>query len=239
MKKRSFTKALFFSIQNTYPIAVSWIPVAIAFGLLVRESGVPFYWAGLSGLLCFSGSGQMLVFSFLAGNAAWGTVLIGAAALSFRHLFYGLSFLERFRRFGAARHYMIYALCDELYSVYCAIDIPEELDEKQVHLACAIVLQFYWVGLSTLFALLGSFLPFDLAGVDFALTALFAVILLDMLLSAETKLPALCALVCGVGCLLLFGPDGFMIPALLLVTTALLLLRRFIDAPGRKENGNE
>lgn len=231
MKKKSFGKALLFAVKNTYAIGISWIPVALAFGLIVRESGAPFYWAGLSGLFCPAGSVQMLVVSLVMSNAAWLTMLVSVAALAFRHLFYGLSFLERFRKFGSARHYMIYMLCDELYSVYCAIDVPAELDEKQVHLACAIVLQFYWVALSTLAALLGAVIPFDLTGVEFALTALFAVILIEMILSGETKLPAICAGVCGVGCLLVFGKDNFLIPALLIVSAALVLLRRFIERP--------
>lgn len=238
MKKSPFTRVLLFSLKSTYTIAISWIPVAIAFGLLVRESGAAFYWAGLSGLLCFSGSTQMLIFSFLMGNAAWGTVLVGAAALSFRHLFYGLTFLERFRKFGAARHYMIYMLCDELYSVLCSVEIPEELDEKKVCLTSAILLQIYWVSLSTLFAMLGSFIPFDLTGVDFALTALFAVILTEMILSGGSKLPAVCALVCGIGSLVIFGANGFIIPAMVLATTALILLRRFIERP-EKEVGTD
>lgn len=239
MKKQSFGGALLFALKNTYPIGISWIPIALAFGLIVRESGIPFYWAGLSGVICPFGSLQMLVFSFVMSNAAWLTVLVTSAALAFRHLFYGLSFLERFRRFGASRHYMIYMLCDELYSVYCSVEIPPEMDEKKVHIACAFILQFYWVFLSVLFALLGSVIPFDLTGVDFALTALFTVILIDMMRSAGTKIPVICAAVCGIGCLLIFGRDSFLIPALLIVSAALVLLRRFVERPGKEgtENG--
>lgn len=235
----SFGRSMLFALKNTYSIGISWIPVALAFGLIVRESGVPFYWAGVSGIFCTFGSLQMLIFSFVMSNAAWGTVLVTAAALAFRHLFYGLSFLERFRRFGKSSHYMIYMLCDELYSVYCSVAIPEALDEKKTHLACALVLQLYWVGLSTLAALLGALIPFDLTGVDFALTALFTVILLEMLLSGETKLPAVCAALCGVACLLIFDADHFLIPSLLIVSTALILLRRYIEAPRKEERTNE
>lgn len=230
-RKKSFGRALLFSIKNTYPIGISWIPIALAFGLIVRESGFPFWWAGLTGVICPFGSLQMMTFAFVMSNAAWGTVLVTAAALSFRHLFYGLSFLERFRRFGASRHYMIYMLCDELYSVYCSMSVPEELDERQVHIATALVLQGYWVVLSVLSALLGSVIPFDMTGVDFALTALFTVILIEMILAAKTRIPVACAAVCGIGCLLVFGAENFLIPALLIVSAALVLLRRFIERP--------
>lgn len=230
MKSGSFGRSVLFAVKNTYTIGISWIPIALAFGLIVRESGFPAYWAGISGILCPFGSLQMMAFAFTMSNAAWGTMLVTAAALSFRHLFYGLSFLERFRKFGASSHYMIYMLCDELYSLYCSVEIPEDLNEKQVHLAFAMILQLYWVALSTASALLGSIIPFDLTGVDFALTALFAVILTEMLLTAKSRVPAVCAAVCGILCLLIFGADSFLIPSLLIVSAALILMRGHVAA---------
>lgn len=238
-KSKSFGQAIIFALKNTYTIGISWIPIALAFGLIVRESGIPFYWAGISGVICPFGSLQMLVFSFVMSNATWGVVLVTAAALSFRHLFYGLSFLERFRKFSASKYYMIYMLCDELYSVYCSMSVPPYMNEKQVHIATAFVLQAYWVILSTLFALIGAVIPFDLAGVDFALTALFAVILIEMILSGNTKIPVVCAAVCGIGCLLVFGADNFLIPALLIVSTVLILLRKYIERPRKEMTSGE
>jgi len=237
--RKSFGRAMLFALKNTYTIGISWSPIALAFGMISRESGLPFYWAGISGIICPFGSLQMLAYTFTMSHVAWGTMVVTAAALSFRHLFYGLSFLERFRRFGAARQYMIYMLCDELYSVYCAVEIPDELDEKQVHIASALVLQLYWVSLSTLSALIGTAIPFDLTGVDFALTALFTVILIEMILGSKTKIPAVCAAVCGLLCLLLFGAERFLIPALLIVSSALLLLRRYIERLGKEEVPHE
>jgi len=105
------------------------------------------------------------------------------------------------------------------------------LDEKQVHIASAVLLQLYWITLSTVSALLGSAIPFDLTGVDFALTALFTVILIEMVLESETKLPLLCAAVCGIASLVLFGPDSFLIPALLFVSASLILLRGRMETP--------
>jgi len=233
-KSNVFARTVLFAFKNTYTIGISWVPVALAFGLIVRESGVPFYWAGISGLFCPCGSLQMLIFSFVTSNITWGTVLITSAAVSFRHLFYGLSFLERFRKFGASRQYLIYMLYDELYSVCCSIDIPKELDEKKVHIACAVLLQSYWVTLSTLSAFLGAAIPLDLTGVDFALTALFAVILIEMMQSSSTKIPTACAAVCGVVSLLIFGPDHFLMYALLLTSAALILLRPLIEQPQKE-----
>ena len=224
-KSSSFGKILLFSLKNTYAICISWIPISLALGLIVRELDLPFYWAGLSGIFCPCGSLQMLLFSFVMSSASWWTVLIASAAMSFRHMFYGLSFLDRFRKFGAAKHYMIYMLSDELYFVYCSADIPAELDEKKVHLTVAALLQFYRIGLTTFFALLGSLIPFDLTGVNFALTALFTVILVDQLRGAKTQLPAVAALVSSVACLALIGAENFILPSLFITVAALVLLR--------------
>lgn len=237
-KTKMIGKSFAYALRTTYTIGISWIPVAVAFGLIVRESGVPFYWAGLSCFFCPCGSLQMLIFSFLMTNVSIGTVLAASFAVGFRHLFYGLSFLERFRKFGASKHYMIYMLCDELYSVYCAMCIPMDLNEKYVHIASAVLLQFYWMALSTLGALFGAAIPFDLSGVDFALTALFVVILLEILLESKTKLPAICAAICGISSLLVFGPDDFLIPALLSTSAILILLRRCIEQIGKEASAD-
>lgn len=232
-KKKSFGRALAFAVRNTYLIAVSWIPVAIAFGLIVQNAGGNFLWAGLSGIICPFGSLQMLSFSFAAANAAWLTMLVTSFALTCRHVFYGLPYIEKFRSFGKAGSYMIYMLCDELFSAYINIDVPEDIDEKQAYLAVALVLQGYWVVLTMAAAFLGSLIPFDLTGVDFALTALFTVIMVNMITESETKLPFACALVCGVLGLFLLGKDSFLAPALLMVTVVLLLMRPVIEKTGK------
>lgn len=222
-------KSFLFALKNTYTIGISWIPIALAFGLLAQSLGYSAPMVGLSCLICPFGSLQMIAFTFAAGNVAWYTMLLTATAISFRHLFYGLSFLERFKRFGAVKHYIIYMLCDEAYSIFCSAEISKELNERQVHVMVSLLLQFYWLSMSTLFTFLGSFIPFDLTGVEFALTALFTVIFVDMLRSAKTRLPAICAGICGAGCLMLFGPDSFLIPALLISTAVLLMLRQTIE----------
>lgn len=227
--RKSFGRAMRFAIKSTYPIAISWTPIAIAFGLIVQSVGGNFLWAGLSCFICPFDTLQMLGFSFAASNVVWVTMLITSFAVTCRHLFYGLPFLEKFRSFGKAKNYMIYMLCDELFSVYVDMDVPENLDEKQTYIAVALTLQCYWLVLSMLAALLGSFIPFDLTGVDFALTALFTVIMVNMMLESKTKLPFICALGCGLLGLFVLGPDSFLAPSLLLVTVVLLLVRPVLD----------
>lgn len=221
-------KALSFAFRHSYPMLISWIPIALAFGLMMKQAGCSFLWTGLFCLVAPCGSLQMVAVTFLHGTISWIALTLTVFAVSFRHIFYGLSFLERFRRFGRARFYLIFMLCDELYSLFCAYEIPEDMDEKRVHLYTAILLQLYWTLLSMLAGLLGALIPFDLNGVDFALTALFVVILIDMLRSGKTVLPAVTAGASSVLCLLVFGAESFLIPALLTTCAVLLLLRRRI-----------
>jgi len=229
MKKNAFL----FALRHSYPMLVSWFPIALAFGLMMKNAGYNSLWIGLFCISTPCGSLQMVAVSFLTGTVSWLAMILTVAAVTFRHLFYGLSFLERFRRFGKAKWYMIYMLCDELYSLYCSYEIPENVDEKWAHLFTAVLLELYWLVLCMLCCLLGSLLPFDLTGIDFALTALFVVILIDMLRSGSCALPAIGAGISAVLCLLVFGPDRFLIPALLTACAVLILLRKKIE--GRTE----
>lgn len=217
-------KAFAFSFRHTYPMLISWIPVALVYGLMMKNAGYNFLWTGLSCIAIPFGTLQMVAVSFFNSTVSWLMIVATAMAMASRHVFYGVSFLERFKKYGASRYYMIYMLCDELYCLYCSYDIPADTDEKWVHIFTALLLQLYWVVLTMASSLLGALIPIDLTGIDFALTALFVTILLDMLRSNPTPLPALTAGGLSIVCLLVFGADSFLIPALILTAGALVLL---------------
>lgn len=233
-------KALLFSFRHTYPMLISWIPIALAYGLMMEEAGYNFLWSGLSGIAIPFGSLGMVAVSFYQNAVPLAVVGLTAAAMACRHLFYGISFLERFKKFGASRLYMIYMLCDELYCLYCAYDIPADTDEKWVHIFTALLLQGYWLLLIMASSLLASLIPFDLTGVDFALTALFLTIAIDMIRSNPTPLPAIIGCISSILSLVIFGADSFLLPALLMTVGALVVLRKPIDSTGKERltNGN-
>ncbi len=222
-------KAFLFSFRHTYPMLISWIPVALVYGLMMKNAGYHFLWTGLSCIAIPFGTLQMVAVSFFHSAVSWGMIVVTAMAMACRHVFYGVSFLERFKKYGFSRYYMIYMLCDELYCLYCAYDIPAGTDEKWVHIFTALLLQLYWVVLTMASSLLGALIPIDLTGIDFALTALFVTILLDMLRTNPTPLPALTAGGLSILCLLVFGAEQFLIPALVLTAGALVLLRGKIE----------
>lgn len=230
------SKTLRYAFKHSFPILISYIPVALAYGVLMQNAGYNFLWTGACSLFVLAGSLQYLMVSFFAGGVSSAAVALMALLLNSRHIFYGLSFIEKFRSFGAWKYFLIYTLTDENYSLHCSHDFDAEIQEKWAYVLTAAMTILYWVFLSMLGAWIGTLLPFDTTGIDFALTALFIVILIEQIKGAENCLPAVLAAVSGVVCLILFGPSNFILPSLLITVALLMLLRNRIESPeSRKE----
>lgn len=218
-------KTFAFAFRRSLPILISFFPVGIAYGLLMQNAGYNFLWTGACSLFVLAGSLQFLMVSFFAGGTPLATVAVMSLLLNSRHVFYGLSFVEKFRSFGPWRWFLVYSLCDENYSLHCAYRPEEGVIEKWAYVLTAALVAFYWIALSMLGTLIGNLITFDTTGIDFALTALFVVILLDQLRDAGTKLPAGIALLSSGVCILVFGAANFILPSLLLTVAALTILR--------------
>ena len=218
-------KTFVFAFRRSLPILISFFPVGIAYGLLMQNAGYNFLWTGACSLFVLAGSLQFLMVSFFAEGTPLATVAVMSLLLNSRHVFYGLSFVEKFRSFGPWRWFLIYSLCDENYSLHCAYRPEEGVIEKWAYVLTAALVTFYWLVLSMLGTLIGNLITFDTTGIDFALTALFVVILLDQLRDAGTKLPAGIALLSSGVCILLFGAANFILPSLLLTVAELTVLR--------------
>lgn len=227
--KKSFAYAL----RHSLPIFAGFIPLGLAYGVLMQNAGYNALWTGAVCLFPFSGSLQFLMISFFTGSVSLVTVAVMALLVNSRHIFYGISFIEKFRRFGAWKYYLIYTLCDENYSLHCSAKADEDMDEKWTYVFTATLVLLYWLIPCVLGGLIGSLIPFDMTGVDFALTALFVTILLDQMKEAASRLPAALAVVSSAVCLLVFGPDNFILPSLIITVAALTVLRRTI-APGKE-----
>ena len=195
-------------------------------------------WALLISGIVYAGSMQFVLVGLLGGGfASLASVALTTLSVNSRHLFYGLSFLDTFRQMGRAKPYMIFSLSDETYSLQCSVQIPEQLNANRTRLWISALDQGYWVAGSVAGAALGSVLPFDLTGIDFAMTALFVVIFVDQWRAAKSHLPAVAGLVFGLVWLLVLGPDRFLLPALVCTVLALAACRGRLDADtaGRKE----
>ena len=230
------TKTLRYAVKHSFPIFISFIPVGLAYGVLMESAGYNFVWTGACSLFVLAGSLQYLMVSFFAGGVSLATVAIMSLLLNSRHIFYGLSFIEKFRSFGFWKYFLIYSLTDENYSLHCSHNIPDDIDEKWAYVLTAVMPVIYWVVLSVVGALIGTLIPFDTTGIDFALTALFIVILIEQMKGADNRLPALQAFVSSIVCLVLFGPSNFILPSLLITVALLTILRSRIEPTGKEEN---
>ena len=212
------TSCVRFAFQQSFPVMFGYLFMGFAFGLMLRQAGYGALWSFAFGGLVYAGSLQFLVVDFLVSGAALSTVLLMSLFINARHIFYGLSFLEKFKAMGSKRHYAIFGLTDETYSVLCSLKTPPGVDENKAIFLITLFNQLYWVCGCTLGGAAGS-LPLDFTGIEFSMTALFTVIFLGQWEQSPSHLPALVGLCCAGIFLLLFGPDAFLLPAILATVT--------------------
>ncbi|MBR5597439.1 MAG: AzlC family ABC transporter permease [Lachnospiraceae bacterium] len=216
-------KSFRYSMQRSIPIMVGYFPVGIAYGILMEKAGYNFIWSLFSSLFVYAGSLQMLMVTFLINNVPLFTVMITALLLNSRHLFYGISFIEKFENYNFWKYFLIYGLSDENYSLLCSYKENEEVVEKWVHIFSAGLIWFYWILFSALGGLIGKMITFDTTGIDFALTALFVVILIEQIKNSESKIPLITAMISSVLWIVIIGADNFLLPSLLTTVSVLIM----------------
>lgn len=208
-----------YALMKSLPVMAGYIFLGIAFGIVLVEAGFNVWWAILISLFVYAGSLQFVMVPLLAAAVSPWTMAATALFVNFRHVFYGLSFVESFKQMKT-RLYMVWSLTDETYSVLCGCknEDPEEKN-KTVWFLISIFDHSYWITGSVIGALIGQALAFDFTGIDFSMTALFVVILLEQVLSNPQKksLYAIIGLVVGTIGLLIFGTDKFLLPTLIVV----------------------
>ena len=210
------------AVKLTLPVFCGYIVLGIAFGATLAQAGYGSVWALAISTLVYAGSLQFVMVPFLAGGTSLIAVALTALMVNARHLFYGLSCIERFGRMDKRiRPYMITSLTDETYSVFCGLSNDEE---DGVMFRVTLYDQIYWIVGSILGTLLAQGLPFDLTGIDFSMTALFVVICVEKALEVKNRVPMAIGTVCALAMLFLLGPSAFLAPALGL--TAILLTER-------------
>ena len=180
-------------------------------------------------LTIFGGSLEFLAVSMLLAPFAPLQVFLMTLMIQARHLFYGVTMLDKYKGTGRKKPYLIFGMCDETFSIYCTADIPADVDRGWFYFFVTLLDQFYWVGGATLGGVLGNFVHFNTTGLDFVMTALFVVIFLDQWLSEKHHFGAIIGAVSGLVCLFVFGRDNFLVPTMLCVVVLLTALRRPIE----------
>lgn len=214
-----------YAFKKSLPILCSYIFVGMAYGMTMQMAGFGWLLSVITSLTVYTGAFQFVLITFLSSGASLLTVFLTALLMNSRQVFYGLSFVPLFSKMGARKWYMIHSLTDETYAVSITLELPEE-EKKDVCFYLALFSQTYWVIGSVIGSVAGQLLPFDLTGIDFCMTALFVILFLEQWEKAVSHTPALIGLGIGVFCLVLFGANQFMLPALLLSSGLLLLTGR-------------
>ena len=223
---RSALRAAF---PRTIPVMAGYLVLGAGYGLLLQSRGYSFLWAVLMSTTIYAGSMQYVAVDLLSSGASLLSAGLLTLMINARHLFYGLSMLEKYRPVrGVRKGYLIHTLTDETYSLLCTAQPPEGVEAERFYLWVSLLNQLYWIAGSALGGLLGQALPFDTTGVDFAMTALFEVIFTDQWLGRKNHLPALIGVGVSLLSLLCFGPDRFIIPAMAGIALLLMLLRRYV-----------
>ena len=213
----------------TIPVFTGYIFIGIAFGVMYAEKGYSFLWAILMSVLVYAGSGQYLAVNFFVPGISFLHIIFMTLMVNVRHIFYGISLLEKFNKIGRKRWYMIFALTDETYSLLCTTKIPRDVDAEKFLFAISILDHSYWILGSAIGAIAGTILPINSQGIDFAMTALFLVILVEQWFEKKNRIPEVIGVAVALGCLWIFGEDNFILPTMIIVIAVLFIGKKRLD----------
>ena len=233
-------KTIKYAYKQTIPVAVGYIFMGIAFGVLLSREGYNPLWAFCASTFIYAGSMQFVLVSLLHDAAPLITVAIMTFLVQCRHIFYGLGFIDKFKRMGIKCPYMIHAMTDETYSLLCSVKYPPDIDEDKCSFYISLFDHIYWILGGVIGALIGEIIPLDFTGIDFSMTALFIVIFINQWREMTSHIPAVIGLCSSALFLILLGSDNFLLPSLLLTVGLLCVLKKRIkneisDASAEKE----
>lgn len=229
------TKALKAALPHTIPVFTGFVFLGAAYGILMNSNGYGVGWSLIMSLIVFAGSSQYLAISFLttAFNPLYAFLMI--LIVNARHLFYGISMLDKYKGTGKLKPFLIFGLCDETFSVVFAAEAAEDISRKWFIFFITLLNYLYWAMGTFIGGIVGSMITFNTTGLDFVLTALFVVIFLGQWKSNKDHKPAIIGLLSSIACLIIFGPDNFIIPSMIVIIVILTLIRKqYMDVEERQ-----
>lgn len=229
-KKKRISLAFRTAFPYTIPIFAGFLFLGMTYGIYMNVLGFSFWYPLFMSMTIFAGSMEFVTANMLVGAFNPLQAFLMTLVINARHLFYGISMLDRFRGTGWKMPYLIFGMCDETFSVNYAAEIPEEVDKGWFMFFVTLLNQIYWVAGATLGGVTGSLIPFNTEGLDFAMTALFVVIFLEQWLKERDHTSAVSGVVISLFCLILFGADSFIIPSMMLIFGVLTLLRGRLES---------
>ena len=223
MPMRAVVKTAF---ADTIPVLTGYLVLGFGFGLLMDAQGFSPWLTVAMSVFIYAGSMQYAAVELLCGGIHIAVIALTTLMVNARHLFYGISMLSKYKGVGKRKPYLIFALTDETYSLVC-MDPPDVPSEQRTNYYFFVSLfnQLYWIAGSVLGAVMGTLIKFNSEGIDFALTALFLTIFLEQWLTSKKHIPAIIGVMVSVLCLVLFGSEQFLIPAMLIIALLLSLYK--------------
>ena len=228
MEKQSqiMGKALKSAFPYTVPIFAGFLFLGMTYGIYMNVSGFSFWYPMFISLTIFAGSAEFVAVNLLLGPFRPFQALAMTLMLNARHLFYGISMLDKYRGTGLKKIYLIFGMCDESFSINCTAEIPEDVDRGWFMFFVTLLNHLYWFSGAALGGLFGSFIHFNTEGLDFVMTAMFVVIFMEQWMKEKHHGSALLGLGLSFLCLLAFGPGRFMVPSMIAILAALTLLQK-------------
>lgn len=224
-----YKEAIVKAFPYTIPVLTGYLFIGGAFGVMFADQGYNILWAILMSVVVYAGSGQYLAVNFFVPGFSLVQAAFLTIMVNIRHVFYGLSLVERYNRFGKKRWYMIFGMTDETYSLICTTNVPEGVDEEKFLFSITMLDQLYWI----LGTIIGSFLAtaigFSSEGVEFAMTALFIVMFIELWYRRTNRPAELIGLAVSFVCLLIFGANNFVLPTMILIIAILMLYRKRME----------
>ncbi len=222
-------KILKTALVRTIPVMTGYLVLGFGFGILSEKNGYGILWTLAMSAFIYAGSMQYVTISLLTSGASLVTTALTTLMVNARHLFYGISMIEKYSGIGKKKPYLIFALTDETYSLVCGETGFEGEEQKKYYFVVSLLNHLYWIVGSVAGAWFGSVVTFNTAGIDFAMTALFVTVFVEQWLSTKNHIPALIGLGASVICLMIFGSDKFLIPAMILISVLLLVFQKQLE----------
>ena len=224
-------KVVKLAFKASVPVLAGYIVLGMGFGLLLHNAGYGPGWALLMSVIIYAGTMQYVGVGLLASGASILTTALTTLMVQARHLFYSISLIEKYKGMGKYKPYMIFGITDETYSLMSDPYIPvDKKDEPRYRFLVTLFNHCYWITGCVLGNLLGEVLPFSTKGLEFSMTALFVASFTEQWITMKDHVPALTGFLSTLLCLAVFGPERFLIPALLLMTLILTILRKREEA---------
>ncbi len=216
------------TIKSTFPVLFGYLPLGMAFGILFQDMGYPWYLATLMAIFVYAGAAQFMVIGLLTAGAGLTEIFIATFLLNSRHIFYGLSMLKKYGNWSFKKIYLAFGLTDETYSLVTTIEPPDKVKQKDYYFTITALNHAYWVAGCTLGAWTGTAIQINTKGMDFALTALFVVLLIEQWKKIKQPLPFVIAIISSFSALYLFVEQMLLLSIMLSIT--LLMVANFVKS---------